>query len=199
MNATTVEAGRQPAQEGVATKAKAGGAILEGIGGIAVIALAIVGLVGVLSLEMAAIATIVLGAAVLVEGGSFAASHREMWSTKWGYFARAAEWSQGLSAEFLGAVAGIVLGILALLGSSPVTLLSVAAIVYGGTFAFSGMGGSGVGNRAAIGLAGLVLGILAVCGLASLPLVLVALICLGAATLFTGAATSATVAAERLT
>lgn len=191
MNTTTVEAGYRPAHEGTPVKTIAGGAILEGIGGIAVIALAIVGLAGVFSTVMAAIATIVLGAAVLVEGGAFAASHREILSREGGATGRALEWNEGLNVEFLGAIAGIILGILALLGAAPVTLVSVAVLAFGGTFALSRLTEITVSNRAMFGLAGFVLGVLAVCGLASLTLVLVALLCLGASTLFSGAETGA--------
>ena len=45
----------------------------------------------------------------------------------------AAEISRGITAEFLAGVAGIVLGILALLRIVPMTLMSVAVITYGGT------------------------------------------------------------------
>jgi hypothetical protein len=42
----------------------------------------------------------------------------------------------GTSAEILGGIAGIVLGILALIGLVPMTLLSVSVIVFGGTLLF---------------------------------------------------------------
>src|SRR5262249_40982213 len=42
-----------------------------------------------------------------------------------------AELGGGMTAEFLAGAAGIVLGVLALLGIAPVPLLSVAAIVFG--------------------------------------------------------------------
>ena len=41
--------------------------------------------------------------------------------------------SRGLTAEFLAGIAGIVLGLLALLRIVPMTLLLVAVITYGGT------------------------------------------------------------------
>ncbi|HVM48061.1 MAG TPA: hypothetical protein VMU04_08540 [Candidatus Acidoferrum sp.] len=174
----------------------AGGAILEGIGGIAVIALAIVGLAGVLSREMAGIASIILGAAMLIEGGAFAASQYEVFRGEGGTAARFARWSQSLDAGFLGALAGVVLGILSLLGIAPLTLVSVAALVFGATFACSAFSAWGSSKRVSVGLAGLVLGLLAVCGLSSLTLVLVAFLCLGSAAIFSGAATSATMVTE---
>ncbi len=189
MNGTTIEAGYRPAYEGISVKTMTGGAILEGIGGIAVIALAIVGLAGVFSTPMAAIATIVLGAAILIEGGAFAASHREVVTGEGSARGRALEWSEGLSVEFLGATAGIILGILALLGAAPATLVSVAALVFGATFASSGLLGIGSSRRLVFGLAAFILGLLAVCGLGSVTLVLVTLLCLGASTLFRRAET----------
>lgn len=196
MNGTTVEAGYRPAHEGTSVKTRAGGAVLEGLGGIAVIALAIVGLAGVYSTPMAAIATIVLGAAILVEGGAFAASHREVISNQGSAKGTLLQWNEGLSGEFLGATAGIILGILALLGAAPATLVSVAVLVYGGTFAASGLGDISSSRRLVFGLAGFTLGVLAVCGLDSLLLVLVALLCLGASTLFSGAEAGASMAAS---
>ena len=143
---------------------------------------------------MAAIATIVLGAAVLVEGGAYAANHREVISGQGNVSALTLEHSQGLSAEFLGATAGIILGILALLGAAPATLISVAVLVFGATFAAAGLMDVSPSTRVVFGLAGFVLGLLAVCGLGSLTLVLVGLLCLGASTLFNGAMSSAAIA-----
>ena len=100
------------------------------------------------------------------------------------------------SAGFLGGVAGIVLGILALLGVAPLTLLSVAVLVSarpssraawairgalgqlwrGGTDATAGNADAG---HIMVGIAAIVLGILAVVGVSQLTLVLVGLLCLG--------------------
>lgn len=192
MNATEVQAGYRPAQEATLRTIE-GGAIMESIGAVATIALAIVGLAGVLSPTMAAIATIVLGAAIWIEGGAFAASQSEA-ASPGGGLARALGWSEGLAAEFLGGLAGIVLGILALLGFAPLTLLSVAALVFGATFLLSGVATLGSSNQALMGLSALVLGLLAVVGIDPLVLVLAALACLGASALLHGAATSARMA-----
>jgi hypothetical protein len=181
MNAATeVHAGYRPAQE-TALRTVAGGAILESIGAIATLGLAIVGLAGVFSPTMAAIATIIFGAALWMEGGVFATRYSE----------GALEWGESLSVDFLGGVAGIVLGILALLGLAAVTLLSVAIMAFGATLMFRRTEGISAGYQSAFGLGTFVLGLLAVIGLSSLPLVLVALLCLGASALFTGAAMGA--------
>lgn len=189
MNATEAQAGYRPAyEETAARRTFAGSAVMESLGALATIALAIVGLTGTLSITVAAIATIVLGAAVWIEGGGFAASYRaeipregaEAWTR-----------SETLSAEFLGGLSGIVLGVLALLGIAPLTLLSIAALVFGATFLLSSGTGIASGSQTMFGLAGLVLGLLAICGLGSLTLVLVALVCLGASALFNGAVNAA--------
>ena len=71
----------------------------ETIAAIAVIALAIVGLAGVFSDILAAVATIVLGAGILIEGGFFATAQAEAesGSRSWG------ETGGYMSTEFLGA------------------------------------------------------------------------------------------------
>jgi len=192
----------QPARE-TGLKWVAGGSMVEAIGAMATIALAIVGLAGVLSTTLAAIATIVIGAAILVEGGAFTAGAA---TTR--HEARAFEAGGSAGAGFLGGIAGMVLGILALLGVAPLTLLAVAVLVYGATFLAGGMGergasfgalgtgadaaaGSADAGHVMVGIAAIVLGILAVVGVSQLTLVLVGLLCLGAAALFSGSALGA--------
>lgn len=166
------------------------GSMMETIGALATMALAIVGLAGVFSTTLAAIATIVLGAGILVQSGAFSA----------GAEGEALETlpmtSGGLGAEFLSGVTGIVLGILALLEVVPLTLLSVALLMFGAAFLLSSssiqfnrtsgyrtnpFGGSG---QIMIGLGALVLGILAVIGLSQLTLILAGLLGLGTSVLF---------------
>lgn len=199
MNATELQAGYRPAavQESTITKTMAGTAIGESVGAIATIALAIVGLAGAHAMTVAAIAMIVLGAAIWLEGGAFVAMRRGAYQGE-GFAARTLEWSEGLDAEFLGGLSGIVLGILALLGIAPITLLSVAALAVGTLFLFGSSSETGVGSSGQMlfGLAGAVLGLLAVCGLSSLTLVLVSLLCLGASAFFSGAAVGARAAVQ---
>lgn len=142
-------------------------------------------------LMMAAIATIIAGAAVLMEGGGFemAASAVHLAGTE----ARPTGGNPGLSAVFLGAVTGIILGILALMNVAPLTLLSVAVLIFGVTFLLSG---SSAVERSwfagptdgflLLGLSVSVLGLLAVIGLSPATLVLVGLLILGAASLICG-------------
>ncbi len=175
-SATEVHAGYQPVQE-TAVKTVVGSAILESIGAIATMALAIVGLAGVFSRPIAAIATIVFGAALWMEGGTFAATYGEA--------RRTLEWGKGLTFDFLGGLTGVIFGILALLGVAPMALLSVGTLVFGATLLFSSVERYEI--QSAFGLGAFVLGLLAVVGVNSLPLVLIALLCLGASALFSGA------------
>ncbi|HWH69107.1 MAG TPA: hypothetical protein VNT26_06965, partial [Candidatus Sulfotelmatobacter sp.] len=91
--------------------------------------------------------------------------------------------------DFQGGLAVVVLGILALLGIAPQTLLSVSVIALGATFLLSG--------RLLIGMGATVLGILSVVGFSPLTLVLVGLLISGAGLLFSGSAMAATTMAER--
>lgn len=162
-----------------------GGSILEGFGAIATIALAIVGLAGVFPLTLAAIAAIVVGAATLVESGAFGLKGGSL-----SYRRIESQLFEGAAAvDFQGGLAVVVLGILALLGIAPQTLLSVSVIALGATFLLSG--------RLLIGMGATVLGILSVVGFSPLTLVLVGLLISGAGLLFSGSAMAATTMAER--
>ena len=159
----------------------ASGSVMAAFVSIAIIALSIVGLANVFSPTMAAVATIIAGAALLIEGGALEAASK----------LRAGESSMGWSAEALGALAGIVLGILALLGVESITLLSVALLVFGVTLFLSSLalskGGYVAGSsdgQLLLGLSVVVLGLLAVIGVNPLTLVLVGLVILGVAGLF---------------
>jgi hypothetical protein len=159
---------------------------METIGSIATIALAIVGLSGIWSTVMAAIATIVVGAAFLSEGGAIGASALARSSN---FETVDLEASTAPSGAFLGGVGGIILGILALLGIVAPTLLAVALIVFGATFLVSSVSMGGMwstGGQVMGGLAAIVLGILAVCGVSELVLILVGLLVLGGTGLFAG-------------
>jgi hypothetical protein len=152
-----------------------GSSIFEASGAFAVIALAIVGLAGVFSGTLAAIATIILGAAILIEGGTMA-----MISERFGNRTAMEHkaFTEPLGFDFMGGLTAVVLGILALLGLEAQTLLSVAVLVLGASFLF--------GSQGFIGLAAVVLGILAVIGVAPMSLTLVGLLVLGVAALVGG-------------
>jgi hypothetical protein len=164
-----------PPMEETKTKTVVGGSILEAFGAFATIALAIVGLAGIWPPVVAAVATIVIGAAALMEGGTLG-----LRSSRTTYEGRTEfQFAQGtFDANYLGGLAAVVLGILALLGIAAPTLLAVAVITLGASLLVSG--------RIFIGLAGAVLGILAVVGLAAPTLILVGLLTFGAGFLLAG-------------
>jgi hypothetical protein len=201
------------------------GGFADAIGGLATIVLAIVGIAGVRMESMAAIAAIVFGVALLVEGGTLASEMARIVFPA-GTRSASVETSfggSGLSAHFLAGGAGIVLGLLALIGIQPVVLVSVAVIAFGAAIALSSssvwrlhemkrvaltgeappMSGTEIlANEMAVessgalslaGLAAIVLGILAVVGVNSAVLTLAALIALGATLVLTGSSLSATV------
>jgi hypothetical protein len=192
------------------------GGFVDALGGIATIVLAIIALSGVKSDALLSIATIVFGAALLIQGGAMLSEYAQMEVTA---DSSAGASGAGLSALFLVGVAGIVLGVLALLGVHAQILDSVAVIAFGGALVVSASavwqlltsrsiatrfqsrstmlrvvasevaaGSSGIQGMA--GLAIIVLGILAVSGTFSLVLALVALLVAGAAIVLTGSTLS---------
>lgn len=195
-----------PASSTITTTETSSGLFAEAVGGIATIVLAILGLSGVSADYLLAIATIVFGAALVIEGTSLVADYAHILSRS-----SAAMPSQvgtsGLFAVFLAGVGGIILGVLALLGLNPATLSSAAIIVYGSAFLLSsgvtaslhalkthvagdslmvGTSFDAAGVKVLAGVAAIVLGILAAAGTVALKLDLVALLVLGAGILATG-------------
>lgn len=113
------------------------GGLVDAIGGIAAAILAIVGLNGFDPVGMAAIATIVLGAALLVQGGAVVSEYAHMlFSESAGTPAQPAG-GDGVAAMFLVGAAGIVLGVLAVLGISSVGLTATAVIAFGSALILS--------------------------------------------------------------
>jgi hypothetical protein len=193
------------------------GGFVDALGGIAAIVLAIIGLSGVHPEVLVSIATIVFGAALLIQGGAMLSEFALDMSPQ----GSSAASGGGVSALFLVGVAGIVLGVLALLGVQAATLTSVALIAFGAALAISSSSvwhlltsrsmaaqfqgrapmlraiasevaaGSAV-MQGAGGLAVIVLGILAVCGVFTVPLTLIGLLVAGAAILLTGSTLSGT-------
>ena len=178
------------------------GSVSEMIAGIAAIVLAIIGLAGMMPAVLLSIATIVFGVALLLSGGSIAARYgnieREVAETEM----ETIEIGTGVTMEFAGGLAGIVLGILALIGLVPMVLIPCAVIVFGATFILSiglsnrlsalenyAPGGSAFsrqltreaveassGVQVLVGLAGITLGVLALIGFAPMVLSLVGIL-----------------------
>ncbi|HEY7664899.1 MAG TPA: hypothetical protein VH934_17415 [Xanthobacteraceae bacterium] len=196
------------------------GGFVDAVGGIATIVLTVIALAGVRPELFVAIVTIIFGAALLVQGGAMLSEYAHVYVPT----DTLAEPNQfgvgGISALFLIGAAGIVLGVLALLGIYPVELTAIAAIAFGGALVVSSnsvwnlymlkqasmrdarfpsqmlagqMASGSAGIQALAGLAAIVLGILAVVGIKPVVLTLVALLVLGATIVLTGSALSGAV------
>ncbi len=175
--------------------------------------LAILGLTGIEQGYMLPIAALAIGAALLIEGGVMITRYADMTAELPHHGSM--EFGGGVTAEFLGGCAGIVLGVLALVGVVPQVLVSVAVLVFGSALLL----GSGAtsrlrnfdfastqhpmahelareatlaasGAQALVGLSAVVLGILALTHIAPVTLTLVALLIVGASIVLTGSAVS---------
>jgi hypothetical protein len=169
--------------------------------------LAILGLAGIFPMILASIAVIAAGAAFFFQGAAVAARHRRLALEAGG---GDIEIEAGMSAEILGGLAGITLGILGLVGIETIPLLAISAIAFGGTLLFGSPGvyrasraehevpildmvarqtaAGAAGAQALVGMGAITLGILALVGLVPQVLILVAVLCIGAAALLSGGA-----------
>lgn len=114
------------------------GGLADAIGGIATVILAIVALSGVSQPMIGAIATIIFGAALLIQGGTMLTEYTKLMAPA-GAAGTAEELvgGGGLSALFLVGSAGIVLGVLSLVGIASQTLTATAVIAFGGALLLS--------------------------------------------------------------
>jgi hypothetical protein len=192
------------------------GGFVDALGGIATIVLAIIGLAGVKAEMLVAIATVVFGAALLIQGGAMLTEFAQIETTT---ETSGTTSGGGLSALFLVGFAGIVLGVLALLGIYSPVLTAAAAIAFGAALVISSsavwqlltsrsiaarferhspllrimaseVAAGSAGLQAMAGLAVIVLGILAVAGVYTTGLSLIALLIAGAAIVLTGSSLS---------
>jgi len=124
--------------ERMSSESAAYGGFVDAIGGVVTIVLAVIGLTGVKPEMMVSIATIVFGVALLVEGGAMVSEYARLIFPS-GVRAAGVEnfGGLGLSAHFLVGAAGIVLGVLALLGIAPISLTSIALIAFGAAMVLS--------------------------------------------------------------
>lgn len=119
------------------------GGLLDAIGGIATGILAIIGLTGFDPTGMAGIATIVFGAALLIQGGTILSEYAHLLFAPTGAAAPAPSLGgqtlggEGLSAMFLVGAGGLVLGVLALLGIASMNLTAIAVIAFGSALVLS--------------------------------------------------------------
>jgi hypothetical protein len=217
--ATVQESFRGREEERTSQVATGGTALAEAIVGLAGVVLAIVGLAGIQVGYMLSISTIAIGAALAFEGAAIASRHFES-ASRVGMERFSTTESSGMSSEFAGGVAAVILGILALIGVAPVPLVSVAVIVIssalligtgatmGGRSAVASTGTTSMGHtfgqeavRAAggaevlCGLSGVILGIVALCNVNPVNLVLVANLVLGIGIMLTGSVMSSRITA----
>jgi hypothetical protein len=189
----------------------AGGSLAEAACGIGVIVLAILGLAGIFPFYLAAVGVLAMGAALTLEGAAIAVGYSRKLEAAGLSSAKVAEVGGGMTAETLGGVAGIVLGILSLVGVAWSVLLPVALIAFGGALML-GTGATArldsmhecladrtrrllretvnaaAGIQALAGIAAIVLGILGLVFADPIMFTLIGLLCTGAAGLLSGAA-----------
>jgi hypothetical protein len=189
------------------------GATAEAIAGAAALVLTILGLSHMAPQLMAAIATVVIGGGLLLEGVAIGARVDRIAPL---HNRERAELASGMSAEFVAGVAGIALGILAIAGIYPTLLLAVATLVFGvgllvGSASLSRLNwasepaeaiadetlraaryavSAAAGAQTLVALAATVLGILALLGFAPGVLSLIALLAIGGSLLLSGGAVS---------
>ncbi|HTX04958.1 MAG TPA: hypothetical protein VMD06_03950 [Steroidobacteraceae bacterium] len=119
------------------TAAAFGGA-MDAIGGIATAVLAIIALAGWRPELLAGVATIVFGAALLIQGGTLLSEYSQVYTPTGALQAASDAFSgDGLAAMFPVGIAGIVLGILALLGIASYALTAISVIAFGAALMLS--------------------------------------------------------------
>jgi hypothetical protein len=167
------------------------------------VVLSIIAIVGVLPTQLAAIAVIAMGAMMLFQGAAVALHYSELlYEAGATHRADTMEGTQGVATEFLAGTAGIILGVLALVGLQPTTLMSVAVIAYGGSLLLTSgemtwrnslmaresepmrqimrqIGSAAAGAQLLVGLTGIILGILGLVGMSAIMMILVAILATG--------------------
>lgn len=118
--------------------AAAFGGAMDAIGGIATAVLAIIGLAGWRPELLAGVATIVFGVALLIQGGTLLSEYSHVYAPAGALqTASDAVGGDGLAAMFPVGIAGVVLGILALLGVASYSLTSISVIAFGAALMLS--------------------------------------------------------------
>lgn len=131
MNNVTFEQRRPTVeQERRAIEEAGGGSVVESIGGVGALVLSILGLIGFMPITMASIAAIAAGGALLIGGGTLASQYTRIFSGARPRLSHSII-GGGMAMESLAGFAGIVLGILSLLGIHSEVLLAAAVIVLG--------------------------------------------------------------------
>lgn len=198
---------------GVWTETAAVGPMTEGAAGIATIVLAILALAAISPGALGSIAAIVIGVGLLIEAANTGIEYsRASGRMQAGAITQTAQLGADVTVELMAGVAGIVLGVLALLSAGSVMhLLPAALIVFGGALLLAGFSATAIGTMTTlesatgtttswqsdlapargvqilVGIAAIVLGILAFVVTAGGTLLMVGLLAVGAALLATSA------------
>ncbi len=167
------------------------------------VVLSIIAIVGVFPSQLASIAVIAIGAVLLFQGAAMVLYYSELlYEAGASQKTNRMEVSQGVATEFLVGTAGIILGVLALLGITPMTLVSAAVVAFGGALLLTSgeaawrseliakesepirqatgqISAAAAGSQVLVGLASLVLGILGLVGMASATMALIAMLAIG--------------------
>jgi hypothetical protein len=194
------------------------GSMIEATGGFAAIILSILCMANVAPLYLMPTAALVIGVALLFEGGAIASRYwqlpEEITTGRWA----AMELAGGMITEFFAGLTGVILGILALAGNYPLTMSSVAVLIFGlallassgltyrlnhleykvekeevrrETFLrFRSVNLGAVGVQIIFGAVAVLLGIIALFGVGSMALTRISLLILGIAVLISGTAVS---------
>ena len=123
--------------QGEAIKTAQRVSLAEGIAGAGAIGLSIIGLVNIAPTWMMPIATLALGCALLFEGGAVAARFNDLMAVTARRRYDVSALGSGMTAEVIGGLGGIILGILALLKIHPMILIPSAVVLFGVTLLFS--------------------------------------------------------------
>ena len=103
----------------------------ENLAGGGAIALAIIGLAGIVPSFVASVAILAIGTAFLFEGVGIAGRLNRMLRLQSKGGLDAAEFGGGISSEFFAGLAGVTLGILSIVGMVPGQLIAIAVLVFG--------------------------------------------------------------------
>ncbi len=118
------------------SKTIARGSMMEGIVGLAAGVIAIIGLAGALPEMMLSIASIALGAGLIIEAGAVMGRFSSIVQDIGESAADLSITPGGTSVETIAGISGVTLGIIALLGINSMALNSIAVIIFGAAIAF---------------------------------------------------------------
>lgn len=193
----------------------AAGTSAEAIAGIGAVVLTILALANILPVVLASISAIAIGAGLLFQGAGISSKFSGIVAEATDTPSDVEQLKGGLTVEFLGGIAGIVLGILSLIGLAQAILLPVTLIIFGATILIGSstaaklnairfqdrsnkvqqaareMVRGSVGAQVLLGLGGITLGIISITtGQNILVFTLIGLLAMGASELLTGASLS---------